>query len=293
MKKNFKAFIPTIILAAVAFVLAVSGLSCFLAEKHSFPASGIYFAEHNTWLGWTDNRYNPYFDLQLYEVGGGESFLEFTEMTLRDKEGKEYPLKDASIQTIFSDIFFSVFRITCVMDRLTLGEGEIVLTQAVLTSPDGTEHRYPIGTITLFTEEGDTESPLQFSSGTSGSSVLNSYNIQVTNSGSAGAAISELKIGLNGIGLSDFGYYDGENQYHSFEGEIWLDEGESVILHCEFEGEDSFRRNPFSQLRPVISYSVKGKASMVSVTTTAEYFAAFTRAEIKEYLWGLYEQAIV
>lgn len=293
MKRHIKSIIVTGLILFIAAALLVAGISYFYAEKNSFPSAGIYFAEHNSWLSWTDERYNPYFDLVLYEVKGEESFLEFSEMALRDAEGNEYPLKDASIRTVFSDIFFASYRITCVLDRQLLGEGETLLKEAVLSSPEGAEHSYSIGTVALFVGNQGTDSQLQFSSGTAESSVLNSYNIQVTNAGEDAVAIHEVLLGLDGITVSEFGYYDEDNRYCEFNGEILLNEGESVILHCAFTGAETYRQDPFTEIRPAFGYTAKGESCIASVSNTAEYFAAFTRQEIKDYLWGLYERTAV
>lgn len=73
MKKNILVT-GALILAAVIFV--TSGICVFAAEKNSFPPAGVYFARHEHYTAWTDSAYNPYFTLQVYEVKGGERFLE-------------------------------------------------------------------------------------------------------------------------------------------------------------------------------------------------------------------------
>ena len=105
MKKNIRVT-GALILAAVRFV--TSGICVFAAEKNSFPPAGVYFARHEHYTAWTDSAYNPYFTLQVYEVKGGERFLEYEDILLRDENGKDYSLKDASIQVIFSGVLYEL-----------------------------------------------------------------------------------------------------------------------------------------------------------------------------------------
>ena len=156
MKKNILVT-GALILAAVIFV--TSGICVFAAEKNSFPPAGVYFARHEHYTAWTDSAYNPYFTLQVYEVKGGERFLEYEDILLRDENGKDYSLKDASIQVIFSDVYFTSYRLVCVLDRNNLPKDETVFTYAVMR---GTEKNniFPIGRVTV--SIGDCNSALTF-----------------------------------------------------------------------------------------------------------------------------------
>ena len=280
MKKNILVT-GALILAAVIFV--TSGICVFAAEKNSFPPAGVYFARHEHYTAWTDSAYNPYFTLQVYEVKGGERFLEYEDILLRDENGKDYSLKDASIQVIFSDVYFTSYRLVCVLDKNNLPKDETVFTYAVMR---GTEKNniFPIGRVTV--SIGDCNSALTFAGATASAEELQSYNVKVTNAGDGSVTVTGLDFSLEGI-RAEFGYYDNENRYFQIGDGVRLAKGDSVILHCTFEGNDAFRSIPFSEFKPLVVFRTGREEMRVSVNNKATYFAALGRAEIKNYLRGL------
>ena len=288
MKKKV-SFIVTAVFGVMILIFVVAGLCVHAAEKNSFPPGNIYFARHNSFLSWTDDLYNPYFVLQLYEVKGGDRFIDYKDIMMRDSDGKQYELKDAGIQTIFSDIYFTSYRITCVLDRKDLKTEKTVFEHAVLVAQDGTESVFPIGYVSIYLGDSAEEQELQFSSGTGSAVALNSYNVQITNISSHTVQITGMEWNLERITISELGYYDHDNRYFQIGDGVELHSGDSIILHCKMEGDEEYRGKPFTELMPLLKYVSEGKVYEAATTTRATYFAQMTRGEIKDYLWRSYE----
>lgn len=289
MKKlpGFLTAIAICVVACIAF--SVSGVCVMFAEKRSFPPAGVYFADHEHSLSFSEKAYNPYFTLQVYEVKGGLSFLASKEMYLRDQDGKPYSLKDMSLQVIFSDFYFASYRIVCVLDRNDFTEYTATLTQAVLVLSDGTEKSFPIGRVYLNLTVGDDDDVLSYSGYTQNASELNSYNVKIINNGETDVFITGLSVQLQGMEQST-GYYDADYVYGEWNDEVILRAGEEITLNCTFTGREAFRAEPFCELKPTVYYRIGRKEKRSTVNGKSTYFALLDREEIKSYLWGIYEK---
>lgn len=289
MKKLPKFLLAIAICVAACIAFSVAGVCVMSAEKRSFPPAGVYFANHEHSLFFSEKAYNPYFTLQVYEVKGGLSFLKCKEIRLRDENGKTYSLKDASIQTIFSDFYFASYRIACVLDRTDFTEPTATITQAVLLLPNGEEKLFFVGRINLDLTVGNGGDGLSYSGYTQSASELNSYNVKIVNNGLRDIYITDLSFAIEGIEREP-GYYDSENVYREFGNGALLRAGEEITLHCAFTGRDEFRLTPFCELKPAIYYRVGGEEKRSSVNGKSTYFALLGREEIKNYLRGIYEK---
>lgn len=285
MKGKIKLIIVVSLILVAAVASVTFGVCYGNRERSDFPNGGIYFARTDSTICLAGRNENPLVTLTAFEVKKGEykQFLSYNDITLVGEDGTEYGKKDVSVVYSFTDVFFSRFSVSIVLDINDFTDNvPVKINRVCLSDTDGKKY-FNIGNIGIVVVDGSDSSDIAFGGYTQNSESFTSYTVLVSNNGKSSIVFNRL--------IMEFAETDLQFEVYTTGGvpaemqEYELAAGKSVYIRVTLNPKGLMKDYPYAFIRPVLEYTnEKGEVAYAGVQATSYYNAMTDRSDIKTYL---------